>query len=81
MSLTGANADNRYMVKPSELGKVTLALFNEVAGATGNAKASGEEKIGNADATKAIKKAAEDLIKNKGQSLVVSGINDKIKHW
>ncbi len=27
MSLTGANADYRYMVKPSELGKVTVALF------------------------------------------------------
>jgi len=77
LSLTGANADNRYMVKPSELGKVTLALFNEVASATGNSKASGDEKVGNADAVKAIKKAAEDLLKNKGQSLVVSGVNDE----
>lgn len=76
LSLTGANADNRFLVKPSELGKVTLALFNEVASATGNAKASGDEKISNADAVKAIKKTADELIKNKGQSLVVSGIND-----
>ncbi|MBK9285896.1 MAG: TAT-variant-translocated molybdopterin oxidoreductase [Sphingobacteriaceae bacterium] len=77
LSLTGANADNRYMVKPSELGKITVALFNEVAGATGNTKVSGDEKIGNADAAKAIKKAAEELLKNKGKSLVVSGVNDE----
>ncbi|MFO0356256.1 MAG: TAT-variant-translocated molybdopterin oxidoreductase [Sphingobacteriaceae bacterium] len=77
LSLTGANADNRFMVKPSELGKVTLALFNEVASATGNSKATGEEKISNAEAVKAIKKAAEELVKHKGQSLVVSGVNDE----
>ncbi|MDZ4663455.1 MAG: TAT-variant-translocated molybdopterin oxidoreductase [Bacteroidota bacterium] len=77
LSLTGANADQRVWVKPSELGKVTLALFNEVAGATGNSKASGDEKIGNPAAATAIKKAAEELVKHKGQSLVVSGVNDE----
>jgi len=77
LSLTGANADQRVWVKPSELGKVTLALFNEVAGATGNSKASGDEKIGNPAAATAIKKAAEELVKYKGQSLVVSGVNDE----
>jgi len=77
MSLTGANADYRYMVKPSELGKVTAALFNEVAGATGNAKVSADEKISNGDAVKAIKTAAAKLVANKGKSLVVSGVNDE----
>ncbi len=77
LSLTGANADYRVWVKPSELGKVTVALYNEVAGATGNSKVSGDEKIGNPAAAASIKKAAEDLIKNKGQSLVVSGVNDE----
>ncbi len=77
LSLTGANADYRFPVKASELGKVTLALFNEVAGATGNAKASGDEKIGNADAAKAIKKIASELVENKGKSIVVSGVNDE----
>ena len=50
MSLTGANADYRYMVKPSELGKVTAALFNEIAGSTGSAKVSADEKIENQEA-------------------------------
>ena len=56
LSLTGANADERYMVKPSEFGKVIAALYNEVASATGNAKVS-DGKIGNANASKAIVKA------------------------
>lgn len=77
MSLTGANADYRYMVKPSELGKVTLALFNEVALLTSNSKVSGNDKIENADAVKAIKAIASKLSSHKGKSLVVSGVNDE----
>ncbi|MCE3258628.1 MAG: 4Fe-4S dicluster protein [Bacteroidetes bacterium] len=77
LSLTGANADYRYMVKPSELGKVTAALFNEVAAATSNAKVSADEKISNPEAAKAIKAVAAKLVDNKGKSLVVSGINDE----
>ncbi|MEI6022036.1 MAG: TAT-variant-translocated molybdopterin oxidoreductase, partial [Bacteroidota bacterium] len=77
LSLTGANADYRYMVKPSELGKVALAFFNEVAMATGNAKVSGDDKIANPDASKAIKKIVAKLIDHKGKSLVVSGLNDE----
>ena len=52
MSLTGSNADNRIVVKPSELGAATIALYNAVAAATGGASVSGpklaakkEEKI------------------------------------
>lgn len=77
LSLTGANADDRFLVKASELGRLTVALFNEIAIATGNAKVSGDEKVSNPLAAKAIKKAAEDLLKNKGNSVVVSGINDE----
>jgi molybdopterin-containing oxidoreductase family iron-sulfur binding subunit len=77
MSLTGANADHRFMVKPSELGKVTLALYNEVASLTGNAKASGDEKISNSEAAAAIRKVAAALKDNKGKSLVVAGLNDE----
>lgn len=77
LSLTGANADDRLMVKASELGRVAVALFNEVAGATGNAKVSGDEKISNPEAVKAVKKSAELLLANKGRSIVVSGVNDE----
>ena len=76
LSLTGANADERYMVKPSEFGKVIAALYNEVASATVNAKVS-DGKIGNANASKAIVKAAKELVSNKGNSIVVCGYNDE----
>ncbi len=77
LSLTGANADYRYMVKPSEYGKVVAALFNEVAGATGGSKVSADTKLGNAEAEKAISKIAKELVENKGNSLVVAGANDE----
>ncbi|HQQ93670.1 MAG TPA: TAT-variant-translocated molybdopterin oxidoreductase [Bacteroidia bacterium] len=77
MSITGASADYRYMVKPSELGRVVTALFNEIASGTSNAKVSGDTKIENEEATKAIRSLAEKLLANKGKSLVVSGLNDE----
>ena len=76
LSLTGANADERYMVKASEFGKVLASLFNEVAGATGNSKVS-DAKVSNADAAKAISKVAKELVDNKGKSIVVCGFNDE----
>lgn len=76
LSLTGANADERYMVKPSEFGKVIALLYNEVALATGNAKVV-QAKVSNSDAGKAIAKAAKELVANKGKSLVVCGFNDE----
>ena len=70
LSLTGSNADIRYGIKPSEEAIVLLNLYNEVAKATGfttyNAPASPVD----------VKKAAKDLLKNKGKSLVVSGTNN-----
>jgi MoCo/4Fe-4S cofactor protein with predicted Tat translocation signal len=77
MSLTGANADYRYMLKPSELGRATVALYNAIASSTGAATVSADSGLSNAEATKAIKAVAAHLIENKGQSLVVSGINDE----
>ncbi len=76
LSLTGANADERYMVKPSEYGKVIVSIYNEVAGATGNTKVA-DAKVSNADAAKAISKLAKELVDNKGKSLVVCGYNDE----
>lgn len=77
LSLTGANADYRYMVKPSEYGKVLVALYNEIASGTGNAKTSADAKLSNAEATKGLAKAAKELLDNKGHSLVVCGSNDE----
>jgi MoCo/4Fe-4S cofactor protein with predicted Tat translocation signal len=77
LSLTGANADYRYMVKPSELGRVTVAFYNEVASATGNQTLSADTKLTNAEAAAAIKKSAGLLVASKGASILVSGVNDE----
>ncbi|MBS1645733.1 MAG: TAT-variant-translocated molybdopterin oxidoreductase [Bacteroidetes bacterium] len=77
LSLTGSNADERYMIKPSEIGKAVVALYNEVAKATGNQSVPASGTIAsNADAPKALAKVAKELAAAKGQSLVVCGLND-----
>lgn len=63
LTTTGANADYRTPVKPSDEAKAVVALYNAV---TGNKKS----EIAN------INKAASDLKKSRGKSLVVSGSND-----
>jgi MoCo/4Fe-4S cofactor protein with predicted Tat translocation signal len=75
MSMTGSNADNRILIKPSEQGAAIVTLYNAVA-----ALAGGEvvpSKAVNATATSALKEVAKDLVANKGKSLVVSNSNDK----
>lgn len=68
MSLTGANADERYIHKPSETGAVALALLAAVGGSVTS------NLTGNA--AEGIKKAAAELLSNKGAALVVCGSND-----
>jgi MoCo/4Fe-4S cofactor protein with predicted Tat translocation signal len=68
MSLTGANADERYLHKPSETGAVALALLGALGGGT-SANLQGKVAEG-------IKKAAAELSANKGAALVVCGSND-----
>ena len=69
-SLTGANADYRHGIRPSDEAAVLLNLYNEVAKATGlsvyNAPKSPVD----------VSKLATDLLANKGESLVVSGTNN-----
>ncbi len=67
-SMTGANADERYLHKPSETGAVALALLGALGGGT-TSNISGKVAEG-------IKKAAADLSANKGAALVVCGSND-----
>ena len=67
-SITGANADERYLHKPSETGAVALALLGALGGGT-SANVSGKVAEG-------IKKAAAELSANKGAALVVCGSND-----
>ncbi|MCC6412189.1 MAG: TAT-variant-translocated molybdopterin oxidoreductase [Saprospiraceae bacterium] len=74
MSLTGSNADNRIMVKPSEQGAAICTLYNEIASLTGGAGIGGPKV--NDKAAGALKKVAKELVAARGKSLVVSGSNN-----
>jgi MoCo/4Fe-4S cofactor protein with predicted Tat translocation signal len=69
LSLSGANADDRYTHRPSEAGAVALALLAELGGNVNVPAMSPKVKAG-------IVKAAKDLAANKGNALVVSGSNN-----
>jgi len=70
MSLTGSNADTRVPMKPSEELGILLSLYNTLAAAIG--KPVADVATSPADVTA----LAEELLANKGKSLVVSGTND-----
>ena len=70
MTLTGSNADNRILVKPSEQGVAIAHLYNAIVG--GGAPTSGL----NDKAKKALSKVAGDLKVAAGKSIVVSGSNN-----
>lgn len=74
MSLTGSNADNRILIKPSEMGAAIVVLYNEIAkksnGPAVNAPALAAEKAAK------IRKVAQKLWQNRGTALVVSGSNN-----
>jgi molybdopterin-containing oxidoreductase family iron-sulfur binding subunit len=69
LSLTGANADHRVAIRPSQEGLVVAQLYNEVVG-------GGTSPIADKNIAEKIKKAADDLKAQKGRSLVVCGSND-----
>ena len=71
LSLTGANADYRAMIRPSQEGLIVAQLFNLIGAKAGKSVAAGIDKIQYLD------KAAEELWANRGASLVVAGTNDK----
>ena len=71
LSNTGANADYRTAIKPSQEGLVVAALYNSIASKLSAATIS-VPKL-NIDH---IDKAAADLVASKGASLVISGSND-----
>ncbi|MEO7801877.1 MAG: TAT-variant-translocated molybdopterin oxidoreductase [Ginsengibacter sp.] len=68
MSLTGANADERYLHKPSETGAVALALLAALGGSV-SSNLQGAALDG-------VKKTAAELSANKGTAIVVCGSND-----
>ena len=70
LSMTGANADYRFVHRPSETGAVALAILNALGG--------GAPAVNIADAglKAGIQKIVADLQANRGAALVVSGSND-----
>ncbi len=75
MSLTGANADERIVVKPSKHGQVLLALHDAVAAKTGGSALGGASVEAHVD--EAIAKCAAELVAAKGRALVLSGSNNE----
>ncbi len=73
LSLTGSNADYRQPIKPSQEGLIVANLYNLIAQKIGvvNIEVPRLENVTMLD------KAANDLWKSRGNSLVVSGSNDK----
>ncbi|MBZ5858978.1 TAT-variant-translocated molybdopterin oxidoreductase [Flavihumibacter profundi] len=69
LSMTGANADERFTHRPSETGSVAAALLAAVSG-------QGVTGVNGEKLKKGIDKAAKDLLAHKGQALVVCGSND-----
>ncbi|HKP31876.1 MAG TPA: TAT-variant-translocated molybdopterin oxidoreductase [Chitinophagaceae bacterium] len=69
MSMTGANADERFTHRPSQAGAVAVALLAALGGSVSKPSLD-------ANLQKGIDAAAKDLLANKGAGLVVSGSNN-----
>jgi molybdopterin-containing oxidoreductase family iron-sulfur binding subunit len=68
MSATGANADERVMLKPNQVGEALIALHENLSGSSSGASA--EMKA-------ATKELATELKAARGKSVVLCGSNDK----
>ncbi len=67
-SLTGSNADERFLHRPSETPFLVLSLLNAI---------NGQPVVGIDDKLKkSIEATAKELVEHKGESLVVAGSND-----
>ena len=68
-SLTGSNADEKHLIRPSETGAVAVALLSAI---------NGQEVTGIADklTKEAVEHTAKALLTAKGSALVVCGSND-----
>ncbi len=74
LSLTGANADVRHAVAPSDVGRVALALLDRVRAAAGGPPVVDEPALP-VDAS-VLDALADELRRHPGESLVVCGIQD-----
>lgn len=72
LSMTGANADYRSQIRPSQEGLIVGHLYNLLAARAGATTA----KVNKIVEVPFLSKAANDLWASQGKSLVVSGSND-----
>lgn len=70
MSLTGSNADIRIPIRPSQEKLILANIYNKIASREG--KEVSEVPLCDID----LEEMVDDLLKNKGKSIVVSGTND-----
>ena len=70
MSMTGSNADNRILIKPSQMGEAIKYVYNSLMGSGGSAGSLDDK------ATKALDALSNALQQNSGKALVVSGSNN-----
>ena len=70
MSLTGANADVRKKIKPSEEITLLIDLYNKIAERTG------ATRLNDIAFREDLTELAESLVESKGRSIVVSGTNN-----
>jgi molybdopterin-containing oxidoreductase family iron-sulfur binding subunit len=76
LSLTGSNADYRYVHRPSDTASIIIGLYNAVASALGKPTLVNAPAIADQRLAKGIQKAAKSLLANQGASLVVCGFNN-----
>lgn len=72
MTLTGANADYRSPIKPSQEGLAVVGLYNLIAQRAGAAQITASNSMD----IPLLEKAAGDLWKSRGKALVVCGSNN-----
>lgn len=69
MSMTGSNADERILVKPSEIGQAISYLYGKINGEVGGASINDKAKA-------ALDKLADELVSAGSHALIVSGSNN-----
>jgi hypothetical protein len=74
LSLTGSNADERIIIKPSEETAAIAQLYNLIASKTGGEIITFLQPDNNLH----LEKIAAELLSNKGKSIVISGSNNPV---
>ncbi len=73
LSLTGSNADKRFMIRPSDQGAIIVNLYNALAQKAGKSRIVSRKT----EFDQAIEETAKKLWAAKGKSIVVASANNK----